>query len=884
MDRFPFQQRISPPSVRVIGFAALLAVTALVRPAPAANADAVAHFKKDVQPLLVNYCYDCHGDGEEKGKVAFDGFASAEALVDNRDLWLKVLKNVRAGLMPPARKSQPTADQRRTLEQWIKYKAFGIDPEHPDPGRVTLRRLNRVEYRNTIRDLMGVDYKTEEEFPPDDTGYGFDNIGDVLTISPLLLEKYMQAAETIVAQAVPVTSRVVREATIPGSRFRRDDNNDGEPDAPRGDDNDDEPRGRIRESRSVSFYKKGTVIHTHRVDEPGSYYLTVELNVRGDFDFDPGKCNFAFKVDGRELLKQEFGWHNGKTFKFEFDEKWDKGERQMSFELEPLTPVEQRKNNVDMRIVSVQVRGPTEREKWGRPGNFHRFFTMDVPEGEAERRDYAREVLAKFASKAFRRPVDEKTVDRLVAIAEAGYTAPDKTFEQGVGQAIVAVLASPRFLFRIEGLQPDGGSPKSHPLVDEYALASRLSYFLWSTMPDEELTRLASAGELRKNLPDQVKRMLADRRAEALVENFAGQWLQTRDVEGISIDARSVLSRDEGNDKELQELFARLRELRAKREEETRKLIQEGKPVQERQRSPEEEQLRERLRAVRRGPMIELDGPLRQAMRRETEMFFEHLLRENRTVLDLLDSDYTFLNERLAKHYGIEGVKGEQMRRVDLPEGNPRGGLLTQGSVLVVTSNPTRTSPVKRGLFVLENILGTPTPPPPPDIPELEAAEKDLKGKEPTLRNVLEQHRSNALCSSCHNRMDPLGLALENFNALGMWREKERKQPIDSAGKLITGESFDGVRGLKKILRNERRQDFYRCLTEKLMTYALGRGLEYHDVEAVDRIVARLEKEEGRFDALMTGVVESTPFQKRRNPAAPAPPGPDEKTQRADRS
>ena len=886
MDRCSSQtnRRARAAKAGAVGVGALFAWVILCNPVGAAEADAVAQFKKDVQPLLANYCYDCHGDGEKKGQVAFDGFASDDALVDNKDLWLKVLKNVRGGIMPPARKSQPTAEEKQALEKWIKYKAFGIDPQHPDPGRVTLRRLNRVEYRNTIRDLMGVDYKTEEEVPPDDTGYGFDTIGDVLTVSPLLLEKYMHAAESIVDKAVPVTSRVVKEVNIPGSRFRRDDNNDGTADKPREDDNDDEPRGRLRDARSMSFYKKAALVHTHRVDEPGTYHLTIELNVRGDFAFDPGKCNFTFKVDGRELMKKPFTWDNGKTSKFEFDEKWDKGERHFGFELEPLTPVEERKNTLDMRVVSVQVRGPMEREKWGRPTNFHRFFTKDAPEGEAERREYAREVLGKFAAKAFRRPADDKTIDRLVAIAEAGYTAPDKSFEQGIGQAMVAVLASPRFLFRVEGVQPDtADAAKAHPLVDEYALASRLSYFLWSTTPDEDLTRLAAAGELRKNLAEQVKRMLGDRRSEALVENFAGQWLQTRDVEGISIDARSVLSRDQGNDKELEALFARLRDLRAKREEETRKLIQEGKPVPERQRSPEEEQLREKLRQFRRGPMIELDGPLRDAMRRETEMFFGHVVREDRTVLDLLDSDYTFLNERLAKHYGIDGVKGEQMRRVELPKDSPRGGVLTQGSVLVVTSNPTRTSPVKRGIFVLDNILGTPTPPPPGNLPELEEAEKGLNGKEPTLRNLLAVHRENPLCSSCHNRMDPLGLALENFNALGMWREQERKQPIDAAGKLITGEQFKSIRELKTILKTDRRQDFYRCLAEKLLTFALGRGLEYYDVEAVDQIVARLEKDEGRFSALMTGIVESAPFQRRRSAGTPIPPAPD-KTQRADGS
>jgi hypothetical protein len=430
---------------------------------------------------------------------------------------------------------------------------------------------------------------------------------------------------------------------------------------------------------------------------------------------------------------------------------------------------------------------------------------------------------------------------------------------------MVAVLASPRFLFRAEGAVAEGGQNGGHPLIDEYALASRLSYFLWSTMPDEELTRLAGAGELRKNLPAQVKRMLADPRAEALVENFVGQWLQVRDVEGISIDGQVVLARDAGTDKERAEIFAKFQALRAKREEETRKQIAAGQKVQDVQRGPEEEKLRDRLRELRKMPLTELDGALRTAMRRETEMTFQYVIRQDRSVLDLIDSNYTFLNERLAKHYGIKDVKGEQMRRVELPPDSPRGGVLTQGSVLVVTSNPTRTSPVKRGLFILDNVLGAPTPPPPADVPALEASEKSFAGgKEPSLREVLELHRSKPLCSSCHDRMDPLGLAFENFNALGMWRDIERKVAIEPRGKLITGEPFENVRELKHILATQRRADFYRCLTEKLMTYALGRGLEYYDLEAVDRIVDRMEREGGRFSALLSGVVESAPFQKRR--------------------
>jgi hypothetical protein len=844
-------------------------------PVPSARAT----FERDVKPILAKYCSDCHADGADKGNVAFDAFPTEDALIQDSTLWFKVLKNVRAGMMPPAKKPQPTAEQRELLDRWIKYQAFGIDSANPDPGRVTLRRLNRAEYRNTIRDLMGVDFKAEEEFPPDDTGFGFDNIGDALSTSPLLLEKYMQAAQTVVAQAVPVTSRLVRETVIPGAAFR--------PPGEQGKDDDRNvpgparPGSAPRESRAVSFYTPAKLAHTFRVDKAGTYTVAVNLVVRGSFDFDPGRAKVVVKVDDQELVAQDFAWQNGKPFEFTSEHKWQRGDRKFTFELTPLAkPADQKapartnadeKTSVDMRIASVIVRGPTERESWDRPKNWDRFFTHDAPADDAARRAYARDVLARFATKAFRRPADAKTIDRLVSIAETAYKLPDRSFEQGVGQAMIAVLASPRFLFRIEQTAPSqpaaaaAAAAATHAPIDEYALASRLSYFLWSTMPDDELLGLAAAGQLRQNLPAQVKRLLADRRADNFVSNFTGQWLQTRDIDGISIDARTVLARDAGIDKELESISRQFRELRAKREEETRKQIAAGEPVRDRQPSPEEEQLRAKFRQFRRGPAVELDGQLRSAMRRETEMYFEHVLREDRPVLDLLDSDYTFVNERLAKHYGIPDVKGEQMRRVTLPPNSPRGGLLTQGAVLVVTSNPTRTSPVKRGLFVLDNILGTPTPPPPPNVGELEEVEKEFKDKEPSLREVLELHRSKPLCSSCHSRMDPLGLALENFNAMGMFRESERKMPIDTAGELSTGEKFTNVRDLKKILTApERRVDFYRCLTEKMMTYALGRGVEYYDVEAIDQIVRKLESSDGRISALVTGIIDSAPFQKRR--------------------
>jgi hypothetical protein len=823
-------------------FAGLLALSTLCPlPAWAAENPAAAHFRKEVQPILVEYCYDCHGEGTSKGKVAFDEFKSDDELLGKHDLWSKVLKNLRAGLMPPEKKPRPSAEQVRRLENWIKQEAFGIDPKDPDPGRVTIRRLNRVEYRNTIHDLMGFDFNVDDELPPDDTGFGFDNIGDVLSLSPMLLEKYMQAAESIVAAAVPRVTRVVREKTIPGRDFC---NPDGEGSG-----------GRSKDR--YSFYEESTLTHAFTAEQAGSYRVELELEVAGQFDFDPGRCRIVFKVDDRELRSEELGWHNGKKFHFDFDEKWTAGGHRITLELHPLTPVEQKKNSLDLRIAAARVQGPQEKEHWVRPKNFELFFSKDPPEEPAARSQYARDVLSRFANKAYRRPVDEKTLDRLAAIAESVYSQPGKGFEDGVAQAMVPVLASPRFLFRVEEpILAAGAMPAAavHPLVDEYSLACRLSYFLWSTMPDDELFRVAERGELRKGLGAQVKRMLADPRSEQLVENFVGQWLQVRDVEGIDINARVVLARDSGQEGNLQRDRRRFQELRD---------IPEDKLTPEQRAELEKMREQFRRRSANR-PQVELDRDLRRALRQETEMLFAHVLRADRSVLELIDSDYTFLNERLAKHYGITNVLGNEMRRVELPEDHPRGGVLTHGSVLIVTSNPTRTSPVKRGLFILENLLGTPPPPPPADIPLLEESEKEFKDHQPTLREVLAIHREKPLCSSCHNRMDPLGLALENFNALGMWREKERGQPIDAAGKLITGEPFQGVHEVKRILTHERRMDFYRCLTEKLLTYALGRGLEYYDVESVDQIVERLEAEHGQFSALLMGILESAPFQKRR--------------------
>jgi len=825
--------------------AALLAVALLgSTPSRGGEVAVAARYGDEIEPVLVDFCYACHGDGMKKGNVAFDGFASDDARTHDRAFWHGVLKNVRAGIMPPAGKPRPSAAQVRALEDWIKRAVFRIDPNDPDPGRVTLRRLNRVEYRNTVRDLMGIDYRTDEEFPADDTGYGFDTIGDVLSVSPLLLEKYLDAAEAVVRQAVPTVSAAVPSATFGGADFRGPDGN----------------------AMKMSFYQPATVSRAFQAATPGTYRLAVELSVRGGFVHDPGRCKVVFKAGDRELFAREFAWENGKTYLYEFTETWKPGDRRLSFRLEPLTKSEDKVSSIDLRVDSVVIDGPLEREHWTRPKNFDRFFFKDDPGTMPERRAYAREVLARFALKAYRRPPDGRTLDRLAALAERVYAQPGKSVEQGLAEAMVAVLASPRFLFRVEEVEPDD-RVKAFPRVDEYALASRLSYFLWSTMPDDELSALAGRGELRKNLTAQVTRMTADPRSKMLVRNFVGQWLQARDLDGIAIDAREVLARDAGEEKDLKREQDEFRAFLAQRDADRRKgptpTLTKAQAQEARQKT------RARFKRIFGDPKNQLDAPLRQAMLSETELFVGSVVHEDRKIVELLDSDYTFLNERLARHYGIPGVSGDAMRRVTLPEGSPRGGLLTQGTVLVVTSNPTRTSPVKRGLFVLDNLLGTPPPPPPADIPQLEDAEKGFQGREPSLREVMAIHREKPLCNSCHSRMDPLGLALENFNALGMWRDSERKQPLDTAGKLITGEPFAGIRDLKRVLKGEHRTDFYRCLTEKLLTYALGRGLEDSDVESVDRIVNRLETGDGRFSTLLTGVIESAPFQKRRNvPAA----------------
>jgi hypothetical protein len=821
----------------------VLALTLLYPGFVAAAERAVPRFEDQIRPILEDRCFTCHGGGIKKGGVDLEGASAGD-----RKLWWSVLKNLRAGIMPPAAEPQPSGPERQQLEDWVKFGAFGINPDDPDPGRISVHRLNRIEYRNTIRDLIGVDYDATAEFPPDDAGHGFDNIGDVLTLSPLLLEKYLVAAKTIVSRVVPMVPKVVADRIIPGrDLLPAAGTKAGDASGP--------------SYRSLSYYEPATVSTTLSVEHDGPYRLILDLSAHERFVDgvnDYNRCRLVFRADGEELLRQEFARQEGRASRFEFPRDWKAGAHTVSIEVQPLTPDQDQARSLSIRIQSVTLRGPFDERYWVRPPDYDRFFSGDVPGDAAGRRLYTRELLGQFATRAFRHPVDDLTRDRLAALAAAVSAQEGQTFESGVAQAMAAILTSPRFVFREESVEPDSGAQHRFPLVDEYDLASRLSYFLWSSMPDAELFRLASQRKLRANLHAQVERMLADPRSGEVFRNFVGQWLQARDIESVAIDARAVITRDEPPDPEAEQRRARFRELIRKPPEELTDA--EKKELQAARANFG--------RGFRRFREFQLTTELRQAMRRETEMLFEHVVRGDRSLLELLDSNYTFLNERLAKYYGIEGVQGEAMRRVELPAGSPRGGVLTQGTVLAITSNPDRTSPVKRGLFILENILGSPPAPPPANVPPLEEAGKKVTGRTPSLRESMVLHRDEAACAVCHARMDPLGLALENFNALGRWRDKERAGPIDASGTLITDEPFVNALDLKRLLVERHRREFYRCLTEKMLTYALGRGLEDLDVHAVDTIVAAMEKSDGRASVLIAGIIDSAPFQRRRRVAA----------------
>ena len=780
---------------RVFALNILLAVAFAAAPAQAAatksaqdrktSSHAGVSYEKQILPLLDRYCYGCHGNGKKKGDFSLEPYKTLADAMNDPKAWQKVLENVRSHTMPPEEKPQPKLDEMELISKWIEKEVFACDCDHPDPGRVTLRRLNRTEYNNTIRDLVGVNFQPADDFPADDSGYGFDNIGDVLSVPPVLIEKYLAAAEKIMEEAIvaedPARARIRRFAASDLDGSAPTDAVDG---------------GAKRLTREGDIFTRFTVT------EPGEYALRA-LAYGEQFGPEPPRMKFCLNKE--ELQTFDVLVESDKPQVYEARLKLTAGTNRFSVAyLNNLVnnTDKDRKKRGDRNLVieHLEVAGPLDKPLPPVPETHRRIlFNGPAPTNSVERMNYAREILSRFATRAFRRPAGADEVERLTRFVSIAMKQGD-SFERGVQLALQAVLVSPNFLFRGE-LQPEPDNPKSVHPVNEFALASRLSYFLWSTMPDEELFALAQKNQLRKRLDAQVKRLLKDPRARALVENFGGQWLQLRNLRIATPDAKTF---------------------------------------------------------------PDYDDALRLAMQQETEAFFEHILREDRPVLDFLNANYTFVNERLAKHYSMKGVTGERFQRVSL-KGTGRAGVLTHGAVLTLTSNPTRTSPVKRGKYVLENILGTPPPPPPPDVPELKEAR--LTG---TLRQRMEQHRENPNCASCHARMDPIGFGMENFDGIGAFRQKDEGHAIDASGQLVSGESFQGAPELVSILAKRKREEFVRCLSDKMLTYALGRGTEFYDKCALDDITSGVAKKGYRFSSLILEIVQSTPFQQRRGEAARA--------------
>jgi len=740
---------------------------------PSSQVAKASSFERDIQPLLANNCTTCHNDQLASGGLDLAKFSTASSILQHRDGWERIVQKVRTGEMPPEGLPRLPVAQIEALVKFVQSEFEKADRNvKPDPGRVTARRLNRNEYSNTIRDLLAVDFRAERDFPTDDSGHGFDNMSDVLTISPVLMEKYIAAAERIASRAIggdPLPKKPVEaEYHIKHKTIRRLD--------------------------------ASTIEATHRLDWDGEYI--VRIGLPGERGQDAKPVTLGFWMNGKLL---QTSLVETKPSKLEYFDPYSDTELRLALpagdhvfragfinddfvKTVPEKELFNSKKNKFLNSITFVGPFPAKVEKASRK----KILTCDPNTGAA----CVDKILSALARRAYRRPVTRAEVAALAKFA-AMAKAEGQSMEQGIQLAIQAILVSPHFLFRIErDLDPTDPS-KVHKISD-LELASRLSYFLWTSMPDDELLSIAEAGKLRQPsvLEAQVKRMLADERSSALADNFAGQWLETRNLDSITPDPKKF---------------------------------------------PEW-------------------GPeLRDSMKTETRMFFESILRENRPLSDFLDAKYTFLDERLAKHYGIEGVSGGTFRRVELTT-DQRGGLLSQASILSISSYPTRTSPVIRGKYLLQNFLGAPPPAPPPDVPTLD---EEAVGNAGSLRQQLEKHRSNATCASCHNRMDVLGFGLENYDAIGKWRTMDGKFPVDISGTFPNGKSFSTPAEMKVLLKEEL-PDFARCIIEKMLTYSLGRGLEKYDRKTIDDIARKLSASGYQFQTLISEIVQSLPFQSRR--------------------
>ena len=794
------------------GIVGALVVVGPAQAGPVQGSAAAA--RTESQAVLKQYCEVCHN---ERSAVGRDTGIMLDALDPGRvsedaEHWERVVRRLRNGSMPPAGRPRPSSESYDLVASWLEGELDAVAAAHPNPGRpATLHRLNRAEYRNAVRDILALDIDVSSLLPPDTASYGFDNIGDVLGVSPLLLESYLLAASEISRLAVAASPdvAVTAETYKVSTELTQSGHLDGLPFGTRGGTQvqhlfpvDGEYEIRVRLARGGLTGDNYGIVglrepHPLEITLDGERLRLLEAGV-------------GLSVRGTETTRDRRNRHTLTDDDLFVRVRVKAGPRTVgaAFLKRPSVQLERVRRpflramlehgeSHDLPYVGqLIITGPFDPKTPQDTPSRDRIFVCR-PTGETSDRACAEQVIGTLARRAYRRPVTDADLRFLLPFYAVGRAAGG--FDLGIERALTRILVSPSFLFRMEP-DPPAVAPGSPYVLDNLALASRLSFFLWSTVPDDELLELAEQGELEDPamLEQQVGRMLADRRSEALVRNFAGQWLYLRNMSAVKPDFRSF---------------------------------------------------------------PDVDDNLRHAFRRETELLFGSIVREDRSVLDLLAADYTFVNERLARHYGIPHVYGDHFRRVSTADHPERGGLLGQGSFLTVQSTSTRTSPVKRGIWILENILGTVPPDPPANVPALEAKRSD--GQVLSMREAMEAHRSNPTCAVCHKLMDPLGLSLENFDAIGRWRDlSDSHTPIDASGSLPNGTSFSGAVGLKRILLAHKDQ-FIQTIAEKLLTYALGRGLEYYDAPAVRRITRDAVTRDHRFSALVLGIVRSVPFTQR---------------------
>ena len=780
---------------------ALASQTASARQAPVT--DAVAANQATVQ----KYCVSCHNEKVKSGGLTLSTLDLAR-VTGNAEVWEHVIRKVRTGAMPPAGRPRPDKATTTSLVTYLETELDNAALATPNPGRPALPRLNRAEYRNAIRDLLGLEIDAASMLPNDIAGHGFDNNADALTLSPMLTERYLGAAAKISQMALARPRGVPLPETffVPTDRDQSVRVSDDLPLGSRGGaafryyfpaDGEYVFELRPKESGAGGGFE-GITAEPHQLDIAidnvklatvtlGGPEFVPQRGAAGGADYPREDRNkkiielLTFRLpvtSGSHLVQVYF---HSKTQAF-VEDLFDPSLRREPY----------RDGSGNPKISSVTITGPQpSTASIGDTPSRRRILTCKGSE------TCARTIVSTLARRAYRRPITEDDLQAPLTAYRGG--AASGGFEAGLEMAIRSILMSPKFLFRIES-QPPKTAVNTPYRVSDLDLASRLSFFLWSSIPDDALIDLAVKKTLSRPevLRQQVKRMLADPRSHALVENFAGQWLHIRNVAVH-------------------------------------------------QPSPE--------------TLFHFDDNLRKAFEQETQLFFESIMRENRSVLDLLDADYTYLNERLARHYGIDGVRGERFRRVTLAPGSPRGGLLGQGSILMATSYPNRTSPVIRGKWILENVFGAPPPPPPPNVPELKD-DRDPRKVLP-MRERLAAHRANPACAGCHAQMDQLGFALENFDAIGEWRDIYTSgAKVDASAQLPDGSKFNGPAELRKVLLSHS-DEFLTTMTEKLMVYALGRGLDASDAPAVRKIKRDATRENYKFESLIQGIVTSTPFTMR---------------------